>query len=73
MNETLTSAELAQLVRRVFTPTPADTGLALIVDVPDARLPDNPEWAERRRLVAGWYDGLRAAGSKIGANFIPLP
>ena len=59
MNETLTSAELAQLVRRVFSPTPADRGLALIVDVPDARLPDNPEWAERRRLAAGWYDGLR--------------
>ena len=72
MNETLTSAELAQLVRRVFTPTPADTGLALIVDVPDARLPDNPEWAERRRLVAGWYDGLRAAGAALGLPRLSL-
>lgn len=70
--ETLSSAELAQLVRRVFSPTAADKGLALIVDVPDARLPDNDEWAERRRLAAGWYEGLRAAAGELGLGRVTL-
>lgn len=72
MSETLTSAELAQLVRRVFSPTRADTGLALLVDVPDARLPDNDEWRERRRLAAGWFDGLRAAQDALGLPRLTL-
>lgn len=72
MGETLSSAELAQLVRRVFSPTAADKGLALIVDVPDAKLPDNDEWAERRRLAAGWYDGLRAAAGELGFERVTL-
>jgi hypothetical protein len=72
MNETLTPAELTQLVRRVFSPTPADTGLALIVDLPDARLPDDAEWAGRRRLAAGWYDALRQAGPELGVPKVTL-
>lgn len=72
MNETLTPAELTQLVRRVFSPTPADTGLALIVDLPDARLPDDAEWAQRRRLAAGWYDALRQAGPGLGLPKVTL-
>lgn len=72
MNETLTSRELAQLVRRVFSPTAADRGLALIVDVPDTRLPDNAEWAERRRLAAGWFDGLAAASGELGLGRVTL-
>lgn len=72
MNETLTPAELAQLVRRVFSPTPADTGLALIVDVPDGRLADNGEWAQRRSLAAGWYDALREAGPALGLPKVTL-
>lgn len=72
MNETLTPAELTQLVRRVFSPTPADTGLALIVDLPDARLPDDADWAQRRRLAAGWYDALRQAGPGLGVPKVTL-
>lgn len=72
MAETLTSTELAQLIRRVFSPTAADRGLALIVDVPDARLPDNDEWAERRRLAAGWYDGLATARAELGLERVTL-
>ncbi|MBK8167150.1 MAG: hypothetical protein IPK64_14515 [bacterium] len=72
MNETLTPVELTQLVRRVFSPTPADTGLALIVDLPDARLPDDADWAQRRRLAAGWYDALRQAGPGLGVPKVTL-
>ena len=42
MNETLTPAELTQLVRRVFSPTPADTGLAP-VSYTHLTLPTNRE------------------------------
>ena len=72
MSESLTAAELVRLVRRVFSPTPDDRGLLLLVDVPDARLPDNPEWAVRRSLAAGWYDALRGARDELGAGDVTL-
>jgi hypothetical protein len=72
MSESLTAAELVRLVRRVFSPTPDDRGLLLMVDVPDARLPDNPDWAERRRLAAGWYDALSGAADEVGAGRVTL-
>ena len=48
MAEFLSAQDLALLVKRVFQPSEADSGLAIIVDLPDERLADNPEWAERR-------------------------
>jgi len=35
-------------------PGPADCGLAIITDLPDAALPDTPAWRERRGLAARW-------------------
>lgn len=52
--ERLEADELVALVRRVFAPTAEDRRLAILVDLPDARVPDNPEWAARRAMAAEW-------------------
>ncbi len=62
----LTAEELARLVQRVFEPTPDDRSLALLVDLPDDRVPDNDRWRSRREIVSGWYGELRSAASAAG-------
>lgn len=66
MNATLSTDDLVRLVRRVFVPTAADHGLAVLVDLPDARLADNPEWAARRAMAADWVRRLGDAGGATG-------
>ncbi len=58
----LTAEELVALVERVFRPQTGDRSMAILVDLPDQRLPDNPEWRVRRELAAGW--ARRLAGSR---------
>lgn len=72
MSDSLTSAELGRLVRRVFQPTADDTGLAILVDLPDDALPDNPDWAERRRLAVQWYEALLAARTDLDLERVTL-
>ncbi len=72
MSEFLTPAELTLLIKRVFQPTHRDRGIAIIVDVPDRRLPDNPDWSGRRRLAADWRRSLAAAGTDLGLSPVPL-
>lgn len=62
----LSPSELTDLVRRVFRPSADDTALALLVDLPDDALPDNPDWAARRVIAAGWARALKAAASDHG-------
>jgi len=54
MIDTLDAHDLRLLIERVFRPGPDDSGLAIMVDLPDRRLPDNPDWAVRRRLAIQW-------------------
>ena len=72
MPETLTPDELGRLVRRVFQPQEADHGLAIIVDLPDDRLPDNPDWKERRSLAAQWHQALQEERSALGLDRVTL-
>ena len=50
----LTCDELADLIRRVFAPRPEDRRIAILVDLPDEALPDNPNWLARRMRAADW-------------------
>ena len=68
MKETLTGPELAALVRRVFQPGPEDRILAIIVDLPDARVPDSPDWIRRRDLAREWYQALLGEGAGLGLD-----
>lgn len=58
MSETLSAQDLRLLIERVFQPGEDDKGLAIIVDLPDDRLADNDNWAQRRAMAARWYRDL---------------
>jgi len=59
--ERLQTDELVALIERVFEPKPDDTTVAVLVDLPDAELPDNDAWALRRSIAAGWVRELQQA------------
>ena len=62
----LTGVELAALVRRVFQPREDEEAIALLVDLPDAVIPDTPAWATRRALALDWFAKLGAARAETG-------
>ena len=62
----LTADELASLVSRVFQPRGEDRSLAVIVDLPDDEVGDNPRWKERRALAAGWVRELASSRAEHG-------
>jgi len=64
--ERLETGELLALLRRVFVPSADERRLAVLVDLPDARLPDNPDWAARRRMAAEWVSQLAARAAASG-------
>ena len=66
MIENLKADELAAMINRVFEPQAEDTALAVLVDLPDAALPDNDDWAQRRAIAAGWVRELTAARDEHG-------
>ncbi len=73
MREQLTTAELVDLVRRVFRPRASDRGLLILVDLPDetgAR--DHPRWAARRAMAADWAARLSAARDELGLERVSL-
>jgi hypothetical protein len=72
MTERLSADELARLVQRVFEPSPGDSGLAILVDLPDARRPDHPHWRARREMAADWAARLAGAGPSIGLPRVTL-
>jgi hypothetical protein len=72
MSATLSAQDLRLLVQRVFQPTDRDEGLAVMVDLPDARCPDTPDWAERRAMAAAWYRALLSEQAALGLKRITL-
>jgi len=66
MTERLSGDELVALVRRVFLPRENETGLAILVDLPDAQVPDNPDWAARRVIAAHWVEELSIHQAELG-------
>jgi len=66
MTERLSGDELVALVRRVFLPREDESGLAILVDLPDAQAPDNEDWAARRAIAAQWVEELSAHQVELG-------
>ncbi len=62
----LSEPELVDLVRRVFAPRSTDSHLALLVDLPDDVVPDEPRWRARRELAASWLQLLESAEAALG-------
>lgn len=61
------SFDLSKLLREVFDPQPGETVLVM-ADRPHGRWPDDPDWAERRRMAEEW----RRAFEALGARPFPL-
>lgn len=68
MAERLSGEELAALVKRVFRPGPTERSLTILVDLPDAAVPDKPRWKERREMAAHWAHALGAMKSSTGMD-----
>jgi len=66
MSEKLSREELAALVGRVFQPGPGDRALAILVDLPDEKVPDSPLWRERREMAADWCECLASLHGRLG-------
>ena len=66
MRETLSSDEVKNLIQSVFSLKPEDKKLAIIVDVPDERIPDNEKWMQRREIAADWHRKLLAVKNELG-------
>ncbi|MHB0964509.1 MAG: M29 family metallopeptidase [Gemmatimonadaceae bacterium] len=66
MTETLNAGELIALVARVFVPTVEDVALGVMIDLPDAREPDDAAWMARRRMAAEWVELLDAKEEMVG-------
>ncbi len=68
MPDNLSASELTALVRRVFKPGEDDKAIALLVDLPDSEIADNPDWRERRLLAAGWARLLAESRDELGLD-----
>lgn len=66
MPERLTGDELAALIKRVFRPRADETRMAILVDLPDAQVPDTAEWATRRDIAQGWLADLAPQRRELG-------
>jgi len=53
--QNLTPSQLANLLRKVFHLQARESGLAILVDLPDERVPDNPAWSDRRTIAGEWF------------------
>ncbi len=68
MTEKLTGPELVALVQRVFQPRPGEGALAILVDLPDAKVPDDANWVARRAIAADWAAELVAYRQELGLD-----
>ncbi len=72
MTENLSQTELTNLIRSVFSLRPEDKNLAILVDVPDQIIPDNPDWQQRRKLASDWHRKLNQAKAELGLDRVDL-
>ena len=72
MSDSLSRDELVQLVRRVFRPRDDDRRLAVLIDLPDDRVPDHPHWKARREMSTRWCELLTEARTELGLDEVAL-
>jgi hypothetical protein len=66
MRNNLSTTDLKNLIRSVFSIRSEDKNLAIIVDVPDEKVPDNEDWQKRRYIAADWKQKLATVKSELG-------
>lgn len=68
MAEFLKAEELVAMVRRVFQPAKTEREVGILVDLPDADLPDHAEWRLRRERATHWFSELERLRDQSGLN-----
>jgi hypothetical protein len=68
----LSATDLRNLFTTVFKPRPTDRVLTIIVDVPDDKIPDNPNWRERREMAYDWWVQTITFKRDIGLHRVEL-
>lgn len=68
MAEYLKAEELIAMIRRVFQPGESEREVGILVDLPDAVLPDNEDWKIRRETAMRWYSELETQREQSGLN-----
>ncbi len=66
MKDKLSTSDIKNLIRSVFSLRPEDKNFAIIVDVPDGKITDNEDWKKRRELAADWHQKLTTVKSELG-------
>src|SRR5512143_2740276 len=72
MSADLSPQDLELLVSSAFPRRAGDHALAILVDVPDERVPDNDRWRERRRIARQWSVSLRDIAAELGLDTVTL-
>jgi len=68
MTNTISGDELAALIQNVFHPRHDDRALAIMVDLPDAAVPDSEPWRQRRELAEEWMNSLAPLRDSLGLD-----
>jgi hypothetical protein len=72
MSQDLSPQDLKQLVSSAFPKRDEDKGLAIIVDVPDDRVPDNEKWKTRRKMASAWGASLQSVLGDLGMDRVSV-
>ncbi len=72
MSQDLSPQDLKQLIESAFPRRDGDRGLAVIVDIPDEKVPDNDPWKNRRRMARRWVDALNTVKDEMGLEKVAL-
>ena len=68
----LTADELKSLFRTVYKIRESDQILTVLVDVPDAKVPDTQEWRERRELAYDWWIKAISFKNELGLKRVEI-
>lgn len=63
---------VARLIASAFPRRAEDRALAILADVPDAQVPDNDDWCERRWTAQRWARALRTVAGELGLQVVTL-
>jgi hypothetical protein len=69
---TLTFDQLATLLHSVFALGERERMLTIMVDLPDARVPDTEAWRDRRQIAGEWYETLRRGIDRLPFQAVEL-
>lgn len=72
LKRNLDFAQLRSLLFSVFALKEKEGALTFFVDLPDSKLKDNAQWADRRRIAAEWYTSLTRHIDKLPFEGIML-